>query len=316
MKFRDYYSVLGVSRTATQDEIKRAYRRLARKFHPDVSKEADAEERFKEVQEAYEVLKDRGKRAAYDQLGVNWKAGQEFTPPPGWDFGSFGFGTEGYAEGHAGAFSEFFEALFGRGPHAGARVGRGGFRMRGEDQYEKILITLEEAYHGATRILKLAAEEVDGYGRVIARSRELKVKIPPGVTERQQIRLANQGTPGFGGAPPGDLYLIVQFQPHRLFRAKGRDVYLTLPVAPWEAALGTTVTVPILGGEVDLKIPPGSQSGQRLRLQGRGLPGKVKGDQYVKLQIVTPRPKSEAERSIYRQMARAMPFNPRAHLAA
>ena len=316
MKFKDYYQIMGVPRTASQDEIKRAYRKLARKYHPDVSKERDAEARFKEIGEAYEVLKDAEKRAAYDQLGQNWKAGQDFTPPPNWDTGNFEFRTRGFGGADADRFSDFFENLFGGGG-SGFRAGRGergtGFAMRGEDQHAKIQISLEEAYHGTTRTIQVSVPESDQYGNVVRKTRSLQVKIPPGVMQGQQIRLAGQGGSGVGGGPAGDLYLEIEMLPHKLYQVEGKDVYLNLPLAPWEAALGTKLTVPTLGGKVELKIPPGSQSGQKLRLKGRGL-GKPPGDQYVVLQIVVPKPRTEKEREIYEQMARAMPFNPRSHL--
>ncbi len=314
MKFKDYYAVLGVSRDASQEDIKRAYRRLARKYHPDVSKVGDAEERFKEVQEAYAVLKDTEKRAAYDQLGSNWHAGQEFSPPPGWDFG-FEFQRAGSGGVDASAFSDFFEALFGHGLDEASRD-RVALRMRGQDLQVRVPISLEEAYRGTTRPIHLRVPDVDTQGNAVTRNRELQVKIPAGTVEGQHIRLAQQGAPGFGGASPGDLYLLIEFEQHPLFRADGRDVYLTLPVTPWEAALGATVHVPTLGGRVQLKVPPGSQSGQKLRLRGRGLPGASAGDQYVELKIVTPVARDAAARSFYERMARELPFDPRADLAA
>ncbi len=314
MRFKDYYAIIEVPRDASQEDIKRAYRRLARKYHPDVSKEAGAEERFKELQEAYAVLKDPSKRAAYDRLGVNWKAGEEFTPPPGWDF-DFAFSDAGFAGSEHRTFSDFFDSLFGYGPHGSHASTRGsGFRMRGPDRHEKIVISLEDAYSGATRTVQLKVQDADEHGHPITHTRDLKVRIPPGVTQGQRIRLAHQGAPGIGGGPAGDLYLEVVFHPHRLFRPDGRNIHMTLPIAPWEAALGTTITVPTLAGYVDLRIPPGSQSGHRLRLQGRGLPGDKAGDQFVELRIVTPSAQTEAARSIYRNMAREIPFDPRAHL--
>jgi curved DNA-binding protein len=320
MEYKDYYKILGVSRSATADEIKRAYRKLARKYHPDVSKEPNAEERFKEVAEAYEVLKDPEKRAAYDQLGSEWKSGREFRPPPGWDKRDWqahgGFGGGGFTGAETHNFSDFFESLFGRGWHPGAGGFRrgAGLRMRGEDQHSKVLIGLEDAYHGTARTLQLQVPELDAQGNVVNRTRTLQVSIPKGIIQGQQIRLAGQGGPGTGGGPNGDLYLEVELQPHPLYRADGRDVYLDLPISPWEAALGARVTVPTLGGHVDLKIPPGARSGQKLRLKGRGLPGKTSGDQYVVLQILTPPAETEQQRAFYRKMAQEMPFNPRAHM--
>ena len=313
MKFKDYYEILGVSRDATQDEIKRAYRKLARRYHPDVSTEPDAETRFKELGEAYEVLKDPEKRAAYDQFGENWKHGQDFTPPPGWDAG-FEFAGGGFTGAEAEPFSDFFESLFGGGGFRRAGGHRQGWRTKGEDHHAKILIDLEDAYHGAEKSLSLKVPEVDPSGHVVTRTRTLNVKIPKGITRGQRIRLRGQGAPGSGGGEPGDLYLEVDFRPHPFYRIEGRDLYLDLPVTPWEAALGATVKVPTPGGIVDLKIPPGSRSGRKLRLKGRGLPGNPPGDEYVVLTIETPAAKTEEQRQLYERMAEIMPFNPRSRL--
>jgi curved DNA-binding protein len=308
MEFKDYYGVMGVARDATQDQIKRAYRKLARKYHPDVSKEPDAEAHFKELGEAYEVLRDPEKRAAYDQLGANWKAGQEFRPPPDWDAG-FEF-SGGYRDG--GAFSDFFETLFGR---FGARQAGGpGFSARGEDHHARILVDLEDAFHGATRSISLHAPQIDAQGHVRTRERTLNVRIPRGIRQGQHIRLAGQGTPGIGGGGAGDLYLDVEFKPHRLYRIEGRDLYLDLPLAPWEAALGARVKVPTPEGIVDLTIPAGSTAGRKLRLKGRGIPGKPSGDLYVVLQIALPPAESETARRLYRTMQQEMAFNPRTGL--
>lgn len=310
MEYKDYYKVMGVARDATQDDIKRAYRRLARKYHPDVSKEADAEERFKQVGEAYEVLSDPEKRAAYDSLGQDWQAGQQFRPPPGWE-GGFGAGPGAGAGRASGArdFSDFFESLFGG---AGFRTSRaGGFRARGEDYQTTITLSLDEAYRGVTKALTLNMEEADAAGRVQQRSRTLNVRVPAGVTDGQRIRLPAQGGAGLGGGQRGDLYAIVRLAPHGYFVPDGRDIHLDLPVTPWEAALGATVTVPTLGGAVDLKVPKGSQSGQKLRLKGRGLPGTPAGDQFVTLQVVVPPASSPEAEALYRRMAETLPMNPR-----
>jgi curved DNA-binding protein len=314
MDYKDYYKTMGLARDASQDDVKRAYRKLARKFHPDVSKEANAEERFKEVQEAYEVLKDPEKRAAYDQLGSNWRSGQNFRPPPDWGKGfehSRGFGT-----GEDPGYSDFFSSLFGaRSPFGGSSGGpRRGFSSAGQDHVAKIEITLEDAYHGGTREIELRSPELGADGHVVTRPRTLRVTIPAGVIAGQQIRLARQGSPGIGGGPAGDLYLEVSFRPHPLFEVEARDVTLTLPIAPWEAALGETVPVPTLGGTVDVRIPPGAKSGQRMRLKGRGLPGQTPGDQYVVLKIVLPPQDSPEARALYEQMKRELPFDPRASL--
>ena len=312
MKFKDYYETLGVSRDATAEDIKRAYRKLARKYHPDVSKEADAEARFKEVGEAYEVLKDPEKRTAYDQFGKDWKAGQDFRPPPNWDV-NFEYAGPGPEEG---AFSDFFETLFGR---MGAGRGRPDFharaaRMPGEDHHARIQVSLQEAFSGGTKTLTLRTPRTSADGHVVTDTHSIRVSIPRGVREGQRIRLAGKGAAGYGGGPPGDLYLEVSFEPHPFFTADGRDIHLTLPVTPWEAALGATVQVPTLGGKVDLKIPGGTQSGKKLRLKDRGLPGSPPGDQIVTLRIETPPADSAGSRELYERMREQMPMNPRKHL--
>ncbi|WP_423062453.1 DnaJ C-terminal domain-containing protein [Candidiatus Paracoxiella cheracis] len=318
MEYQDYYKMLGVSRDATPEEIKKSYRRLARKYHPDVSEEKDAEEKFKQVKEAYEVLKDPEKRKAYDQMGANWKQGQGFQPPPGWEFHQRGDGAE-YQEFSQGDFSDFFESLFGgfaRG--GGARHARGAqFKQRGQDQHTKIIITLEEAFNGSTRVLNLQEPQLDPRtGQVTYKTRTLKIKIPAGVTQGQQIRLAGQGSPGMGGGPNGDLYLEIDLQTHSLYTVQGKDIYLNLPVTPWEAALGAKIEVPTLAGPVELKIPPGSQTGKKMRLKGRGLPGKTAGDQYVSLKIYIPEPQNDQQKQLYEQMAKEMQFDPRQELFA
>lgn len=314
MEFKDYYTTLGVSRDAKEDEIKRSYRKLARKYHPDVSKEPNAEEKFKEVQEAYEVLKDAKKRAAYDQLGSQWKSGQDFRPPPGWQgFKDYEGGV--YEDVDMGNFSDFFSSIFGGGGASRAHAGRRTYQQAGRDEHAKITISLEDAYRGGERSIHLQVPEIDEHGRVHHQTRTLKITIPAGVISGQQLRLAKQGAPGLGGGPSGDLYLEIQVQPHHLYSLQDRDVYLTLPITPWEAALGAKVTVPTLGGSVDMKIAPASQAGQKMRLKGRGLPGKPEaGDQFVLLQIVTPPANTDAQRALYETMAKDMPFNPRANL--
>ncbi len=304
MKYKDYYGVLGVERDASAADIKRAYKRLARKFHPDVSKEPDAEEQFKQVGEAYDVLRDTDKRATYDNLGNRWHAGDEFSPPPGWNFeADFGGG----AAGEKFDFSDFLDSMFGGRTSHGEPFGAHfhNARARGDDERAKIVITLEEAFHGGERSLSVKS----GRGA----TRKLKVKIPGGIQEGQQIRLAGQGQAGSGGRS-GDLYLVVEFAPHALFRVQGRDVHMDLPIAPWEAALGATAKVPTLGGKVDLKIPAGSQTGRKLRLRGKGLSGAKSGDQYVTLQIVTPAADDEAAKRFYRSMAEEFDFNPRKNI--
>lgn len=315
MEYKDYYATLGVDRNAKLEDIKRSYRKLARKYHPDVSKEPNAEEKFKEVQEAYEVLKDPKKRQAYDQLGSQWKSGQEFRPPPDWQ-GFEGFETGGFEGVDLGGFSDFFANIFGGGIGGGRGAGRRReFRQRGTDQHAKISIPLADAYHGATKSINLQIQEMDPHGRVQSKMRTLKITIPKGVSSGQQLRLTGQGTPGMGNAPAGDLYLEIEIEPNKVFVLQGKDVYLTLPITPWEAALGAKVPVPTLGGTVEMKIAPGSQAGQKLRLKGRGLPDKKNsGDQYVLLQIETPPARTETERAFYEKMAQEMPFNPRLKL--
>ncbi len=317
MEYKDYYKIMGVSRDASQDEIKRAYRKLARKYHPDVSKEADAEAKFKEVGEAYEVLKDPEKRAAYDQLGANWKAGQDFNPPPGWDQG-FEFHGGGFTGADSASFSDFFEELFGRAAYSqGAGAQAGGYReysARGEDAHAKVLIDLEDAYNGASRTITLKHTELGPDGRPHIKERTLNVKIPKGVKEGQHLRLSGQGSPGAGQGKAGDLYLEIAFKPHPLYRVEGKDVYLDLPVAPWEAALGAKVKVPTPTGVLDLKIPAESKGGQKLRLKGKGIPGKPAGDFYVVLQIALPPANTEKAKAAYKAFAEAVPFNPRAKL--
>lgn len=312
MEFRDYYEIMGLKRDATQDEIKRAYRKLARKYHPDVSKETDAEARFKELGEAYEVLKDPEKRAAYDQLGANYKAGQDFHPPPGWDQG-FEFHGGGFTEADASQFSDFFESLFGRGFNRHTSQGAG-FNARGEDTHATVLINLEDAYTGATRSITLRHSELNASGRPQIKERTLNVQIPKGVRKGQHIRLAGQGGKGHGQGPSGDLYLEIDFQPHSIYRVEDKNVFLDLPIAPWEAALGSSVKVPTPAGTVDVKIPPGSRSGRKMRLKDRGIPGKPAGDLYLVLQIVLPPADNEQAKQLFREMAQKMAFNPRARL--
>ena len=305
MEFKDYYKLLEVERTATADDIKSAYRKLARKYHPDVSKEPQAEARFKEIGEAYEVLQDPEKRAAYDQLGNRWRAGQEFTPPPDWAAG-FEFTPGGASAADSTDYSDFFSTLFGNFSRHSAST-----RAHGEDHHAKIVIPLEDAFHGATRTITLRAPQLDAQGRVVLRERTLNVQIPKGIREGQLIRLSGQGAPGAGGAPGGDLYLEVHYDPHALYRVEGHDLILTLPLAPWEAALGATVKAPTPTGVVEVKIPAGSQSGLRLRLKGRGLPGEPAGDLYLILEVVLPKADTEQAQQIYHTMAQELAFNPR-----
>ena len=312
MEFKDYYKVMGVARDATEAQIKQAYRKLARKYHPDVSKEKDAEARFKEVGEAYEVLKSPEKRAAYDQLGQNYRPGEEFRPPPNWDSG---FEFSGAGPGDS-SYSDFFDALFGAQARAGAR-NRGAFHAgRGEDHHAKVLLDLEASIHGGSRTFTLRMPEIDEQGRLVAKERTLNVQVPKGILAGQHIRLAGQGARASGDAKPGDLFIEVEFQPHPLYRIDGRDLSLELPVAPWEAALGATVKTPTPTGMVDMKVPPGSHAGTKLRLKGRGIPAAAAGDFYVVLQIALPPANDAKARAAYAAMAAALPFDPRARLGA
>lgn len=311
MQYKDYYKIMGLARDASQDEVKRAYRKLARKFHPDVSKEQDAEAKFKELGEAYEVLKDPEKRAAYDQLGANWKAGQDFKPPPHWDEG-FEFKGGGFtSDARGAAYSDFFEQLFGQaGFHAAGRHQQG-FHARGQDSHAKIYIDLDDSFHGATRNVNLSTPDMDAQGHVQVKHRSLNVKIPKGIKPGQHIRLSGQGSPGVGKGQAGDLILEIAFHPHPYYRVVENDIMLDLPVTPWEAALGAKIKVPTPEGSIDLKIPPNSKQGGKLRLKGRGLPTKEPGDFYVVLQIVLPPADSERAKAVYRDMQAQLDFNPR-----
>jgi curved DNA-binding protein len=304
MDFRDYYKTLGVSKTANKDEIRKAFRKLARKYHPDVNTDADAEAKFKDLNEAYEVLKDPERRAAYDQMGQEPPRGQR-RPPPDWD-GGFSFSSSG-PDGDE-AFSDFFEQMFRgqRGPMPG-----GG---RGSDSHARIEIDIEDAFRGATRVLNMRSPVVGPTGEISLQDRNISVHIPKGIRAGQHIRLAGQGTPSLDGGKAGDLFLEVSFAAHPIYRAEGKDLYLDLPLAPWEAALGGKIMMPTPGGKVDLSIPKNARSGQKLRLKGKGLPGKPPGDVYATLKIVNPKVSSDEARALFEQMAQAMPFDPRAHL--
>lgn len=314
MEFKDYYDVLQVDRKVSQEEIKRSYRKLARKYHPDVNKDLDAEEKFKQAGEAYEVLKDPEKRSAYDRLGANWQAGQEFHPPPDWDQ-EFEFKGRGFADGDAAAFSDFFENLFGRRGHRTSNTQKT-FQLRGQDQHARIDISIEDTYKGASRAITLGIPELTDDGHVVAKERTLIVKIPKGVKNGQHIRLAGQGGPGIGGGDAGDLFLEIHISPHAQYRVEGKNVFVDLPVAPWEAALGAKVKVPTPDGVVELKIPAGSAQGQKMRLKGRGIPGPQPGNLYAVLSIVLPPADTEKSKELYQRMAKEMAFDPRHELGA
>jgi len=317
MKFVDYYEVMGVSKDASADDIKKAYRRLARKYHPDVNSAPDAEEKFKELGEAYEVLKDPDKREEYDTLVKHGAfRGDQFTPPPDWQSRA-GFAEGGYTEVDPRHFSEFFDAIYGRQggrTYTGGRGGGPGFSLRGEDLHARISVTLAEAYSGTTRQFSLQMSRIDENGRVVPEVKTLKANVPAGVIEGQKIRLRGQGHPGIGGGENGDLFLEIELEPDKRFAVDGRDVTLVLPVAPWEAMLGASVNVPTLGGRVKLAIPADASAGQKLRLKGKGLPGKPPGDQFVVLKIVVPKVKTDADRTLVEQMRDQMGFDPRAEL--
>jgi curved DNA-binding protein len=312
MEFKDYYQTLGVARDATAEEIKKSFRKLARKYHPDVSKEPDAESRMQEVNEAYAVLSDPEKRAAYDQLGKGFQPGQDFQPPPNWDAG-FEFSGHGFSPHEAAGFSDFFAELFGHmgGGRAGFRTHGANFKAQGEDHHARVLLDLEDAFHGAARQISLRVPKIDAQGHVTLETRTLNVKIPRGVREGQIIRLAGQGAPGMGGAPAGDLLLEVHFKPHPRFRAEQRDLHMSLPVAPWEAALGTVVGIDLPDGSLKVRIPEGAQNGRQLRVRGKGIPGNPPGDLLLDIQVVLPPADTPKAKEIYETMARELAFNPR-----
>lgn len=315
VKFKDYYETLGVDRSADTDAIRKAYRKLARKYHPDVNKDAGAEDRFKEIGEAHEVLSDPEKRKRYDELGSNWRAGQEWNPPPGWQGGAHTFGGQG-----GGAdFSDFFESLFGAGFggfDSGPMGGRGGasFRARrGHDQEAEIEVSLEDAFHGVKRKIELTSQSVRPDGRLEPQRRSFEVNIPAGVSEGSRIRLAGQGSPGSGGGPGGDLFLRVRLKPHPRFEVDDHNLKTTVPLAPWEAALGAEVSVPTIDGSVQMKIPAGTDSGKTLRLRGKGLPKTSggAGDLLVTTKIVVPKHLTEEERRLFEELSKSSEFRPR-----
>jgi curved DNA-binding protein len=342
--YQDYYQVLGVSRTASQDEIQRAYRKLARQYHPDINKSSDAEEKFKKIGEAYEVLKDPEKRKRYDMLGENWRAGQDFTPPPGWESRTgragpggpgasgggpgggawgFDFNNLGGMGGGAGNFSDFFEALFGGGlggfRTAAGRPKTGDWSMKGQDREAEITISLEDAYHGSKKTIALESMKPDATGRMQRVTQNLEVNIPAGITEGRRIRLSGQGEKGAGGGQAGDLYLRVHIAPHPVFKLKGHDLIVEVPVAPWEAAMGAQIEVPTMEGTATVRVPAGIQSEQRMRLRGKGLiksapaagQGGERGDLYAVIRIAVPKTLTSKERELFEELARHSSFKPR-----
>ena len=311
MDFKDYYKVLGLEPGADDKAVKAAYRKLARKYHPDVSKEKDAENQFKEVAEAYEVLKSAEKRAEYDELRKYAQQGRPFEPPPGWQpRGNGGFADE---MGGGRDYSDFFESLFGA---AGRSQGPGRkSARRGQDVEMELPILLEETLVDEAKKIAFQLPQYSADGQPLAAiSKTLNVKIPTGVSDGERIRLKGQGAPGLGGAANGDLYLIIRLVPHPLFDVEAHNLILTVPLAPWEAALGSKVTVPTLDGKIHLSIPANSQSGQRLRIKGKGLMNKLgeRGDLYALFKIVIPAQADEPTRALWAQLAEQAAFDPRA----
>jgi len=332
MEYKDYYKIMGIARSASADEVKKAHRKLARKYHPDVSQEKDAEARFKDLSEAYEVLRDPEKRVAYDQLGTRWQGGQDFRAPPDWNTRTahtgrgFDWGSAGAGAGAASDFSDFFETMFGRGfEQRTERAKRSQdrrppvFSKNGEDHHAKIMIALQDAYSGASKTVSLRIPRTDPHGQVQTQQHEISFNVPKGIRAGQQIRLAGQGAQGLGNGRPGDLYLEVAFSPPTAgspdYRVDKYDVYLDLPVTPWEAALGAEVQAATPDGAVEVKIPAGSGEGRKLRLKGRGLPANMPGDFYFVLRVVAPPAHTASEKSFYADMARQFQnFRPRESL--
>lgn len=322
VKYQDYYQLLGVTRDASQKEIQGAYRKAARKYHPDVNKSVEAEEKFKLINEAYEVLKDPEKRKLYDQLGSNWKAGQDFRPPPGWEEGYQGNGRSQryyYSSGDLGDldFSDFFKEIFGGGMGGFAgftqkKGARSNWSQQGEDKEGELTISLEEAYYGTVKNIQLEVIKQQDNGQLVRTTKNYEVKIPPGTVDNSKIRLKGQGNPGFGGGPPGDLYLKINIAPHPQYKIKREDLLKEVKVSPWEAILGTKINVATLNGKIQMTIPPGTQSGQRFRLKGKGIPKKNRpGDLYIKIRIVVPKEVQGEERKLLERLAQISQFKPR-----
>ncbi|MDF7806933.1 DnaJ C-terminal domain-containing protein [Pontiellaceae bacterium B12219] len=314
MEYKDYYKILGVEKGVSADDLKKKYRKLARKYHPDVNTDPGADHRFKDIGEAYEVLKDPEKRKAYDQYGADWKNGpqqqrhqyQQQSQGGGFD-GGFGGGFD--FGGGGGDYSDFFESMFGGGQRS-ARGGRNPFQQQGEDVDTSISIPLEDAYTGTSRTITFQTPEVAPNGSIEYKKKTLNVKIPKGIKKGGKIRLKGQGGPGHNGGAAGDMYITIQIDPHPLYEVDGADVFMTLPLAPWEAALGAKVNVPTPAGTVKLSIPKGSVSGKKMKLKGKGIPSKTGGDFYVEFQIVLPPADDEKTTRLYEQM-QELNFNPR-----
>ena len=312
MEYQDYYKILGLERDATPDQIKQAYRKLARKYHPDVSKETDAEKRFKEIGEAYAVLKDPEKKSAYDQMGTNWSAGQGFNPPPNWDSG-YEFRGNGWGDHANPDHSEFFESIFGRRAQQ-ANQQSTQFNVPGEDHHAKIEIDLVDSYLGAQRSIGLKMPALDDQGHLRMQERTLEVKIPKGIRSGQHLRLTGQGSPGFGNGKAGDLYLEIVIKSNAVFKVDGKDVTVELNLAPWEAALGATVNLPTPTGKVELNIPANTMAGKKLRLKGKGIPSQEPGDLYASIRLVTPPATTDADKAAYQAMAASFTaFSPRSN---
>jgi curved DNA-binding protein len=319
VEYKDYYQTLGLTKTASQDDIKKAYRKLVQQYHPDVSKHKDADAKTKEINEAYGVLGDAEKRAAYDELGQGQRAGQEFRPPPDWGT-QYDFGGGDPGDIFADLFAHMGRRQGARGG-AGAGGAHGAFRVPGEDIHASITIDLRDAYTGTTRTVNLRVPQHDGQGRAMLQDKTLSVTIPKGVTPGQQLRMRGQGHPGVGGGPAGDLYLEIALAPDARYRVEGADVYQNVPVAPWEAALGADISVPTPSSTVEVTVPAGSQSGRKLRLKGRGVPAVAAGnpqpgDLYLILDVVLPPADSARARELYQAMARDFAFNPRERMGA
>jgi len=323
VQYKDYYEILGISRDASKDEIQRAYRKLARKFHPDLNKGAGSEEKFKEINEAYEVLKDPAKREKYNQFGSNWQQGDNFQPPPGWQHRSdFTRGQQGSEEAFfwssdGGEYSDFFEALFGGRFHENVQGAQGGrpfsINRRGSDHEAVLRIPLEEAFRGGTKTITMQSTEPGLDGNHSSREKRYDVKIPPGIMPGQKIRLSGQGGKGSGSGGSGDLYLKVEIEPHPRFRPEGHDLYTELAITPWEAALGAQIDIQTLDETVTLKVPSGTQSGQKLRLRAKGMPKPkgLRGDLYVVMKIKVPKKLSKKERQLFEELSKVSSFNPR-----
>lgn len=312
MEFKDYYKTMGVDESATQEEIKKAYRKLARRYHPDVSKEKNAEQLFKDLGEAYEVLKDKEKRQEYDQLRKMGAMGNngEFRPPPGWESASH------YSDPGNGDFSDFFENIFGRGggfhrTYSGGRAT--GFDMRGEDVHMALSLFLEDVFGGTEKEVQLRVPVVDEHGILTHQTKKLKVRIPAGTTEGQNLKLKGQGAPGIGKGTAGDLIITIRLAPHPLYTVQGKDISIVLPLAPWEAVLGKQLTIPTPGGKLKLSVPAHTQSGARLRMKGKGLPGTAPGDFFAVVRIVMPEQVSKKAEQLFAELGQELDFNPRRH---